>query len=237
VKVVQKRAYEIVVKKVPESPAGGIGVASTTLTISVKTEGGGLVPGGSYEVTVTDAGGKKDVGDWYNTGAAVSHTRPGNIKIKVKLTELPEKYELVPGQTDVVETPKPGLYEWAFKVRLKKVENKNNGLAPQAPVAEPISVGPTNQVVETPADQPSAEEAVTNEEPLEEPVEESVPNEAPAEPQFTSEAPTTTGTEQGIVDCFMNLEMYPELVEVYPGIADMCESDTDQALALISEYF
>ncbi len=93
------------------------------------------------------------------------------------------------------------------------------------------------EVVEVPA---PVEEIEVVEAPA--PVEEIEVVEAPAPaeevPAPVEEAPAPAADEPvdaGTADCFMYLEMYPELTEIDPGLPSYCEFDNAAARALISE--
>lgn len=56
------------------------------------------------------------------------------------------------------------------------------------------------------------------------------PTDAPATDPPTADP----SVDEAIADCFMYLEMYPELLEIDPGLAALCDADVNAARSLIS---
>jgi len=113
---------------------------------------------------------------------------------------------------------------------------------PDEPAADPVFE--EIEVVEAPAPVEEVPAPVEEIEVVEAPapVEEIEVVEAPAPvqdiPAPVEEAPAPVAEEPvdaGTADCFMYLEMYPELTEIDPGLPSYCDIDNAAARALISE--
>ena len=124
--------------------------------------------------------------------------------ITIRIFDLPSDYELAPGQTDAVRTPSINTWEHQFVVR-KKTAPADSGSSVEPEQEEWQSV--PVQPVDPPAD------------------------ESPAAPPVEEPAGATA---EEIADCFMYLEMYPELMEEHPNLSALCETDTAAARSIIS---
>lgn len=231
VEVKEKTPYVIKVKAQTAQTEETSGVAvpqQNSLRVSVATEDGTLVDFGSYEVTFVDATGATDVGDFYNTGVKLDFDRPGLITIR--LFDLPSDYELVPGESDIVQTPSISAWEHQFVVRKKAPAESGSYVEPEQEEWQSVPVQPVDPPAEDPVDEAPA--APPAEDPVEPPVDEPPVDEQPEQPPVEEEPAGATAEE--IADCFMYLEMYPELMEEHPNLSVLCETDTAAARSIIS---
>ena len=201
--------------------------------IHTKDSSGNVVKGGV--VMVLDADDKEV---W--SGPNADGTTPSKLLAKgeyrVAWKTLPDKYEASPKQDDRLQTVKEKKIFELFADLIAQAPQDTSSMA----VTEDIEHSASPAQIEAAPE----EEAATVTEWVATPATPDEPAPTPAaDPAFEEievvEAPAPVEeievVDTGTADCFMYLEMYPELTEIDPGLPSYCEIDSAAARALISE--
>jgi len=168
-----------------------------------------LVAGGSVTLSYVDQSGTYQQVESPNSGESLFLEFGSLI---VHLSGVPEGYEVVSKVT--VHTYDAGTTSGVFTVQVRELKKTPPPTTTLPPIVEP-------------EDEPTEENRVGPAEP--EPVEEPPAEEAPAE-----DISVDPELADKIADCFMYLEMYPQLLELDPLLSTACTENVDFARSVIS---
>ncbi len=173
------------------------------------------VAGGSVKLSYIDQSGTYKQIESANKGESI-YIEYGSLI--VHLSEVPKDYELVSKVT--VHTYDAGTTGDVFTVHVRKIEKVVPPTTTVPPIVEPEEESTEGQRV-GPAEPELVEEPGAEEAPVEE---------APAE-----DISVDQHLADKIADCFMYLEMYPQLLELDPLLSTACTENVDFARSVISE--